>query len=123
MADIFQTIFWNTLLDFDSNSSKFSTNSLIDNKWGMVHMLACHQTGDKPLPEAGLIKFHKAIYRWYPAKKGPTHHANAWQIGPFWQDTLDIFTRLQWVESLFPYIIIVPADVLQPDIIRSSANM
>ena len=23
-------------------------------------------------------------------KKGPTHHAYAWQIGPFWQDTLDI---------------------------------
>ena len=23
-------------------------------------------------------------------QKGPTHHAYAWQIGPFWQDTLDI---------------------------------
>ena len=23
-------------------------------------------------------------------QKGPTRHANAWQIGPFWQDTLDI---------------------------------
>ena len=23
-------------------------------------------------------------------KKGPTRHAYAWQIGPFWQDTLDI---------------------------------
>ena len=22
--------------------------------------------------------------------KGPTRHAYAWQIGPFWQDTLDI---------------------------------
>ena len=23
-------------------------------------------------------------------KKGPTHHAYAWNIGPFWQDTLDM---------------------------------
>ena len=23
-------------------------------------------------------------------QKGPTRHANAWQIGPFWQDTLDM---------------------------------
>ena len=23
-------------------------------------------------------------------QKGPTRHANAWQIGPFWQDTIDI---------------------------------
>ena len=25
-------------------------------------------------------------------QKGPTRHAYAWQIGPFWQDTLDIGT-------------------------------
>ena len=24
-------------------------------------------------------------------QKGPTHHAYEWQIGPFWQDTLDLF--------------------------------
>ena len=24
-------------------------------------------------------------------QKGPTHHADAWQIGPFWQATLDIY--------------------------------
>ena len=23
-------------------------------------------------------------------QKGPTHHAYAWQIGPFWQDILDM---------------------------------
>ena len=28
-----------------------------------------------------------------PYQKGPTHHAYAWQIGPFWQDTLDMCTR------------------------------
>ena len=26
-------------------------------------------------------------------KKGPTRHAYAWQIGPFWQDTLDMGYR------------------------------
>ena len=26
--------------------------------------------------------------------KGPTCHAYAWQIGPFWQDTLDLMKRL-----------------------------
>ena len=24
-------------------------------------------------------------------QKGPTRHAYAWQIGPFWQDTLDMW--------------------------------
>ena len=23
-------------------------------------------------------------------QKGPTHHAYAWQIGPFWQNTLNV---------------------------------
>ena len=26
-------------------------------------------------------------------QKGPTRHAYAWQIGPFWQETLDIYAR------------------------------
>ena len=26
-------------------------------------------------------------------QKGPTRHAYAWQIGPFWQDTLEITTN------------------------------
>ena len=36
-------------------------------------------------------------------KKGPTRHAYAWQIGPFWQDTLDIWYWLnkRWRESYF----------------------
>ena len=28
-------------------------------------------------------------------QKGPTHHAYAWQIGPFWQDTLDMWSGLR----------------------------
>ena len=27
-------------------------------------------------------------------QKGPTRHAYAWQIGPFWQDTIDMETAL-----------------------------
>ena len=26
-------------------------------------------------------------------QKGPTRHAYAWQIGPFWQDTLELFGK------------------------------
>ena len=33
--------------------------------------------------------YHKNITR-VSCQKGPTRHAYAWQIGPFWQDTLDI---------------------------------
>ena len=29
-------------------------------------------------------------------QKGPTRHAYAWQIGPFWQDTLDMWCSRQF---------------------------
>ena len=29
-------------------------------------------------------------------QKGPTRHAYAWQIGPFWQDTLDEVSVVAW---------------------------
>ena len=38
-------------------------------------------------------------------QKGPTRHAYAWQIGPFWQDTLNLWfaswwpTQLNWEEA------------------------
>ena len=34
-------------------------------------------------------------------QKGPTCHAYPWQIGPFWQDTLDMW-------NLFPFTVILP---------------
>ena len=43
------------------------------------------------------------MYRWYPAKRGPTRHAYARQIGPFWQDTLGMrgmFYILLWTGNL-----------------------
>ena len=33
-------------------------------------------------------------------QKGPTRHAYAWQIGPFWQDTLDVWVSTKVIESV-----------------------
>ena len=33
-------------------------------------------------------------------QKGPTRHAYAWQIGPFWQDTLDMLSWNMAVSAL-----------------------
>ena len=33
-------------------------------------------------------------------QKGPTRHAYAWQIGPFWQDTLDMNTEVIYINTL-----------------------
>ena len=38
-------------------------------------------------------------------QKGPTRHAYAWQIGPFWQDTLDITAYYDQVEKFYNYSI------------------
>ena len=39
-------------------------------------------------------------------QKGPTSHAYTWQIGPFWQDTIDYYIRGQhlkgWRGQCFP---------------------
>ena len=46
------------------------------------------------------------MWKWFlismvSCQKGPTRHAHAWQIGPFWQDTLDIMLclRYMWVDK------------------------
>ena len=40
-----------------------------------------------------LVFSHNMDISMVSCQKGPTCHAYAWQIGPFWQDTLDIFKR------------------------------
>ena len=35
-------------------------------------------------------------------QKGPTRHAYTWQIGPFWQDTLD-FSSAKFTRQLMSY--------------------
>ena len=46
-------------------------------------------------------------------KKGPTRHAYAWQIGPFWQDTLElyllVFCQLQLATHSIGGIVYMPA--------------
>ena len=42
-------------------------------------------------PQIATFKIHNTIHiSRVSCQKGPTHHAYAWQIGPFWQDTLDM---------------------------------
>ena len=36
------------------------------------------------------VNIHEPFISMVSCQKGPTSHAYAWQIGPFWQDTLDI---------------------------------
>ena len=40
------------------------------------------------------VLFVSDISRVY-CQKGPTHHAYAWQIGPFWQNTLNMYKSLK----------------------------
>ena len=51
----------------------------------------------------GQTEEHKDIVRWKcPCEfegippKGPTRHANAWQVGPFWLDTLELPVSEVW---------------------------
>ena len=39
---------------------------------------------------AGTMRIELADSSMVSCQKGPTHHAYAWQIGPFWRDTLDM---------------------------------
>ena len=48
--------------------------------------------------------------------KGPTRHAYAWQIGPFWQDTLDIkevHDGLPWGRILIQYTILMHTNYIK----------
>ena len=51
-------------------------------------------------------KYSQTWYRYFNStvscQKGPTRHAYAWQIGPFWQDTLELFC-VEPVETLEMY--------------------
>ena len=40
-------------------------------------------------------KLHVYMISMVSCQKGPTRHAYAWQIGPFWKDTLDIWNHPQ----------------------------
>ena len=46
-----------------------------------------------------ILRFVKLVYSRVSYQKGSTRHAYVWQIGPFWQDTLEMSTmpvKLSW---------------------------
>ena len=44
----------------------------------------------KTLAEESIIKYFASTISRVSCQKGPTRHAYAWPIGPFWQDALYI---------------------------------
>ena len=52
----------------------------------LVSLMGWCQTSNMSL--SGPVLTQKSMVS---CQKGPTCHTNAWQIGPFWQDTLEIF--------------------------------
>ena len=63
-ADIFRCIFMNENIWLSINISlKFVPKVQINNVPALVWIMACHQTGDKPLSEPILVKFADAYMR------------------------------------------------------------
>ena len=58
--DIFKCIFMNEWFCISIRISLFAPKGTIDNKSALVQIMACHQTGDKPLPELMLTQFTDA---------------------------------------------------------------
>ena len=63
--DIFKCIFLNENYKIPIQISlKLVPSSPIDNKSSLVQVMACRQTGDKPLPESMMTQFIDA-YMWH----------------------------------------------------------
>ena len=54
------------------------------------YSVGCNYLSLPEMPASGT----KVLISMVSCQKGPTRHAYAWQIGPFWQDTIDICTTL-----------------------------
>ena len=67
-------------------------------KWSSRSFVA-PQT-DKSLWPNDTIWQHKSRVS---CKKGPTRHAYPWQIGPFWQDTLEMWVTISSGDGLLPH--------------------
>ena len=60
--------------------------------------------------------FHSESFAWWlcrhksrvSCQKGPTRHAYAWQIGPFWQDTIEISSY--WLRDSIKIYLTVPSN-------------
>ena len=55
----------------------------------MVTQISCEYIDLNELNPSTIITRHIVISM-VSCQKGPTRHAYAWLIGPFWQDTLDM---------------------------------
>ena len=74
--DIFKCIFVNEkVCIFIQMSMKYVPNGPVNNKL-LVQIMAWRRLGHNSMVSC---------------QKGPTRHAYAWQIGPFWQDTLHLW--------------------------------
>ena len=62
------------------------------NNWRLDGRSQCYGNGDSTVLHQAIDSNHFMV----SCQKGPTRHAYAWQIGPFWQDTLDFWVASSW---------------------------
>ena len=78
-------------IDFESYSFFLSSDE--GNTWYSMQDGVAHKSS---ITANWCFLFHESRISYQISRvscqKGPTRHAYAWQIGPFWQDTLDICT-------------------------------
>ena len=63
-----------------------------------THLMNCDIHSELDIMSSNIFLSSCIVYIWpsnmkpmVSCQKGPTRHAYAWQIGPFWQDTLEMF--------------------------------
>ena len=80
------------------NQNRLNCNWLLsckefDSKWHKGHgkswVAVSRMIDNMPNTIRCDIMHHRYVLILVSCQKGPTRHAYAWQIGPFWQDTLD----------------------------------
>ena len=77
-----------------------------------LYIPLCHRLNPYGTPESNNIWIKRSSWNVYfltyismvSCQKDPTRHAYAWQIGPFWQDTLDIWTTFTLVKYIYSYL-------------------
>ena len=102
--DIFKCIFlneneWILKLLFANWQPLYSGVNILRSRWvdQSACFLCCVMDGCTMM---FIIVMHNMMVS---CQKGPTGHAYAWQIGPFWQDTLDI-RSMSLVKTLFNFL-------------------
>ena len=96
--DIFICNFVNEIVSISIKiPPNFVPKGLIDNKWWLVQVMACHQTGHKPLPEPMMTQFNDA-YRCYPASMSKLNEeTGSWHkvhFPPYFHLSYYLFSKL-----------------------------